>query len=120
MCAAAGLGVLQLFQHQHTAALAHHKAAAPCVEGQAGCIRVRSSGEGLHAGKAADAQRLMQLSAPPQDHGGLVAVTDAVEGIAYGIGAAGAGLTGQVHMPFRPKRMATCAAAMLAMDMGTK
>ena len=29
-------------------------------------------------------------------------------------------LTGQVHMPFRPKRMATWAAAMLAMDMGTK
>ena len=88
---AAGLGMLQLFQHQHTAALAHHKAAAPCVEGQAGRIRVRSSGEGLHAGKAADAQRADAALGTAADHDRLVAVADAVERIAHSVGAACAG-----------------------------
>ena len=85
---AAGLGVLQLFQHQHTAALTHHKAAAPCVEGQAGRIRVRSSGEGLHAGKAADAQRADAALGTAADHDRLIAVADAVERIAHSVGAA--------------------------------
>ena len=62
----AGTGMLQLFQHQHAAAFAHHEAAAPCVKGQAGCIRIGRSGKRFHAGKAADARGLMQLSAPPQ------------------------------------------------------
>ena len=97
---AAGPGVLQLFQHQHTAALAHHKAAAPCVEGQAGCIRVRSSGESLHAGKAADAQRADAALGTAADHDRLVAVADAVERIAHSVGAACAGGTNAVGDAF--------------------
>ena len=49
-------GVLQLFQNQHTAALAHHEAAAAGIKGQAGSIRVGGGGKRLHAGKTADAQ----------------------------------------------------------------
>ena len=84
-------GVLQLFQNQHTAALAHHEAAAPCVKGQAGCIRIGRGGKCFHAGKAADAQGADAALRTAADHHRLVAVPDAVEGVAYGIGAAGAG-----------------------------
>ena len=113
-------GVLQLFQNQNTAALAHHKAAAADIKGQAGSVRIGGGGKCLHAGKAADAQRADAAFGTAADHGSFVTVPDAVKGIAHSIGAAGAGRDRQVHIPFRPKRMATCAAAMLAMAMGTK
>ena len=86
----AGTGMLQLFQHQHTAAFAHHEAAAPCVKGQAGCIRIGRGGSAFMLVKPPMPEADAALCTAA-DHGGLVAVTDAVEGIAYGIGAAGAG-----------------------------
>lgn len=113
-------GVLQLFQNQHTAALAHHEAAAAGIKGQAGSIRISGGGKRLHTGKTADTQRADAAFGTAADHGGLVTVPDAVEGIATALVPPAQAVTGQVHMPFRPKRMATCAAAMLAMDMGTK
>ena len=88
---AAGLGVLQLLEDQHTAALAHDEAAAPCVEGQAGRVGVGGGGKGLHAGKAADAQRADAALCAAADHDRLIAIPDAVEGVAHGVGAAGAG-----------------------------
>ena len=68
-----------------------HETAAAGIKGQAGSIRVGGGGKRLHAGKTADAQRADAAFGTAADHGSLVTVPDAVEGIAHSIGAAGAG-----------------------------
>ena len=65
--------------------------AAAGIKGQAGSVRVGGGGERLHAGKAADAQGADAALRAAADHHRLVAVPDAVEGVAHGVGAAGAG-----------------------------
>ena len=87
----ARLGVFKAFQHEDAAALAHDEAAAAGVKGQAGCLRVLGRGEGFHAGKTADAQRADAALGTAADHDGLIAIPDAMEGIAHGVGAARAG-----------------------------
>ncbi len=87
----ARLGVFKAFQHEDAAALAHDEAAAAGVKGQAGCLRVLGRGEGFHAGKTADAQRADAALGTAADHDGLIAIPDAVESVAHGIGAARAG-----------------------------
>ena len=87
----AGLGVLQFFQKQHARALAHDEAAALRVKGDGGPIGVLRLGQGLHGGKAADGQRRNGRLRAAAEHSVRVAVTDIVERIAYGVGAAGAG-----------------------------
>ena len=85
------LGVFQLLQKQHARTLAHNKAAALRVKGDRGPFGVLRLGQGLHRGKAADGQRRNGRLRAAAEHSVRVAVTDIVERIAYGVGAAGAG-----------------------------
>ena len=90
---AAGLGVLQLLEHQHAGAFAEHEAVAVAVERPAGALADRRS--------ARDRARMVAkplmpmgvsggLGAAGDHHVGLV-VLDGLEGVADGVGGAGAG-----------------------------
>ena len=86
-----GLGVFVLLQHQDAGALAHHKAGTLGVKGDGGPVGVVPHMEGPHGGEAADGQGGDGgLGAAAQHHLGI-AVPDVAEGVAHGVGAAGAG-----------------------------
>ena len=103
---------LQFFQQQHTAALAHHKTAAPGIKGDRGPGRVVCGAEGFHAGEAAHPQRADAAFAAAAEHTVLVSIADTVERIPNRIGTACAGSDGAAahtlqakadgHLPRRP------------------
>lgn len=105
---APGQRVLQLFQQQHTGALAQHEAAAFGVKGDGCPVGIRGLGQGLHGCEAADCQRGYAGFRAAAEHDVGIAVPDIVEGISHRVGAAGRRpVTGQVHMPLKPWSMAT-------------
>ena len=85
---------LQFFQQQHTAALAHHKTAAPGIKGDRGPGRVVCGAEGFHAGEAAHPQRADAAFAAAAEHTVLVSIADTVERVPNRIGTACAGSGG--------------------------
>ena len=91
------------------------------VKGDGGAGGVRAGGQGLHGGEAAHAQGSDGRLGAAAEHHVAVAVPDVAEGVAHGVGAAGAGgdhaaahaLQAKAGWPIRP-------AAMLGMTMGMK
>ena len=100
---AAGLGVLQFFEHQQPGAFAEDEAVAVAVEGATGVGRiVVPLGKRPHGGEGAQADvRQRGLAAAGDDHVGLVAA-DQLEGVADGVGGAGAGGDDHLVRPAQP------------------
>ena len=89
---AACLGVFQFFEDEHAGPFAEHEAVAVAVERPAGLLRiVVALGEGPHAGKAAEAHRRDRGFAAAGDHHVGIVVLNRLEGVADGVGGAGAG-----------------------------
>ena len=88
---APGLGVLQLLQQEDGRTLAQHEAAALRVKGDGSPLGIGILGQGLHGGEGADGQRRHSGLRAAAEHHISITVPDIVEGIAYGIGAAGTG-----------------------------
>ena len=114
-------GSLQLLNSNTPLALAHHKAAALCIErieARAGSSAVLRA---FMLAKPPTPNGLMQLSVPPQSIRILIAVPDTVEGIADSVCTAGTGgRGGSCRCPAGRTGWLSARPAILPMDIGTK
>ena len=102
---AAGLGVLELFEHQAAGALADDEAVAAGVEGPRGALSGSSlrGAEGARGGEARHADRADGRLAAAGEHDVGVAVADEARGVADRVRAGGAGRAGGAQRALRPQ-----------------
>ena len=89
---ATGLCEFRLLQHHDSGSLPHHEAVPVLVEGAAGRFRgIHTGGEGLHRGKARDADGAQRGLRPSCDDHVRVVAHDGVVGLPHAVQRRGAG-----------------------------